>query len=302
MQLIPWADDSLNLKVVRERLALSTVSPERLSAGIRRCHENYFWCMGRPSPGAGSPNYIIKETMWSQLKIGVSYLVVLFRVPPGFTTDVTEMTAAVMHFQGYEKVTKEKYELQKAEVIFQVQQAKDEMALLKDFDADLDSDDDVDRDELFEESLEARMELKEDIKSLKEGLRSRKYDLKFKSLDGTERVHTINPHGPFFNSPSLKFDVLELTSSSWMLFDGAASPSTPSLNSKWEEKMDKLRRLGAQFVIQQSAACRIQRAWKRSRSNPEYTLCKKRLREEYDQLSEDQQPKERGLRRRLRSE
>ena len=225
--------------------------------------------------------------MWSQLKIGVSYLVVLFRVPPGFTTDVKEMTAAVMRFEGYEKVTKEKYELQKAEVIFQVNQARHEIALLKNFDADLDSDDEDNRDELFEESLEARMELEEDIKSLKDGLRSRKYDLKFKSLNGSEENYTINPHGPFFNSPSLRFDVLELASSSWMLFDGAASPSTPSLNTKWEERMNQLRRLGEKRVLHEVASCRIQRAWRRSRSNPEYSLCKKRLLEEFEAENEE---------------
>ena len=288
MQLIPWADDSVNLKVVAQRLQISTPDfPSARPPGIYRAFHNYLWTSRLHYHSTGPFVEKVKpKTSWSQLKPGCYYMVVAFR--PGLYMGASnpELCAAVMQFRGYELLPADECQMAADNINFHVEKLRKERKALKHFEPDSDDDEEM-IDRMMEDRWEREYQLNDEICFLKEDLFRRKYAMKFKSMNGTERVHTIKLNAPIINACPVQIEVLDLVSTSWTARESPAFPKTASQNSNWKERMNELRRLGEKRVLHEVASCRIQRAWRRSRSNPEYSLCKKRLLEEFEAENEE---------------
>jgi hypothetical protein len=138
---------------------------------------------------------------------------------------------------------------------------------------DTDSDDD-NNDEHDEEDDERRSSINSDINDLKEDKFRCKYSMKFNVLNSTSDSVLI----PFDHPPSgIIVEVLDLVSSGW-----TTPYAYPDTEAQALKKMRGLRQRTAQYLRREVAALCIQRAWREGRSNPEYALCKKRLRDEFE--------------------
>ena len=65
-------------------------------------------------------------------------------------------------------------------------------------------------------------------------------------------------------------------------YTGGGRQTNHTDNRKARKKMDHLEALNVQLVREQVAAMRIQRHWRKARASPQYYLCRKRLREEFE--------------------
>jgi len=218
---------------------------------------------------------VIYGSDWMNLRVGKAYLVIVDEENTHYE-DTWDLAGNVMVFQKYEKLDAKTIAARQSTVDVLL----DSLKQLRD---SYDSDDSTyteggDEDTLYQLGQARRM--------IKKYCHMENYQFHFWDVRN-KTMHIIDPCAERRG----RIEILDLASSGWAQCEDGyiINPhwqKFPTNHVRGRETMNKLRRLTAQYVWQEVAAMRIQRGWRKANADPKHTLCKKRLRREFEEYEE----------------